>query len=143
MKKQLLTAILALASLAATAATGSGTFYLGGQSKWDGLTYENADGGSSMIFVSNYNTYSASQTILSDLDLVDLVPTTAADGTTTKAKITGLKFKVTIADWYGMAAREASPLPYMQTITTGLHSPKTVRPNNGQHTPQSILQQQV
>lgn len=101
MKKQLLTAILALASLAATAATGSGTFYLGGQSKWDGLTYENADGGSSMIFVSNYNTYSASQTILSDLDLVDLVPTTAADGTTTKAKITGIKFKVTIGDWYG------------------------------------------
>ena len=101
MKKQLLTAILALASLAATAATGSGTFYLGGQSKWDGLTYENADGGSSMIFVSNYGTYSASQTILSDLDLVDLVPTTAADGTTTKAKITGIKFKVTIGDWYG------------------------------------------
>lgn len=101
MKKQLLTAILALASLAATAATGSGTFYLGGQSTWDGLTYENADGGSSMIFVSNYGTYSASQTILSDLDLVDLVPTTSADGTTTKAKITGLKFKVTIADWYG------------------------------------------
>lgn len=101
MKKQLLTAILALASLAATAATGSGTFYLGGKSTWDGLTYENADGGSSMIFVSNYGTYSASQTILSDLDLVDLVPTTAADGTTTKAKITGLKFKVTIADWYG------------------------------------------
>lgn len=101
MKKQLLTAILALASLAATAATGSGTFYLGGQSTWDGLTYENADGGSSMIFVSNYNTYSASQTILSDLDLVDLVPTTAADGTTTKAKITGIKFKVTIGDWYG------------------------------------------
>lgn len=94
MKKQLLTAILALASLAATAATGSGTFYLGGQSKWDGYGSPSAseEAARSVPFIST-NTYSSCQVILTPEALSAIVPTTAADGTTTYADIKALTLK--------------------------------------------------
>lgn len=94
MKKQLLTAILALASLAATAATGSGTFYLGGQSTWDGYESPSAseEAARSVPFKST-NTYSSCQVILTPEALSAIVPATAADGTTTYADIKALTLK--------------------------------------------------
>lgn len=94
MKKQLLTAILALASLAAPAATGSGTFYLGGQSKWDGYESPSAseEAARSVPFKST-NTYSSCQVILTPEALSAIVPATAADGTTTYADIKALTLK--------------------------------------------------
>ncbi len=103
MKKQLLTAILALASLAATAATGSGTFYLGGQSKWDGYGKESiapsADT-SSRPFNSKYK-FSSCQVILTPEALSTIVPTTAADGTTTYANIKTLTIKANANGFMG------------------------------------------
>lgn len=108
MKKQLLTAILALASLAATAATGSGTFYLGGQSTWDGYgSGSNPLASESVPFIST-NTYSSCQAILTSDALTSIVPTTAADGTTTYANIKTLTIKAYSNAFYGCYGGDGS-----------------------------------